>query len=91
MSEMKELVKNQEWQKLRSSLVGTWKTQLEHNVSKLRNFLGNINTTSEDKLRIVMNYLTGSGFRSGRIKSESIQKLRSEISAELQKRKFSKK
>ena len=84
---IKQLVKNQSWQKLRSEMVGTWKTDSNKNVRKLRNWLGPLNSASDDKLRIVMNYLTGSGFRTGKIKSEEIQKLRTQISLELKRRK----
>ncbi len=81
-----QLVKREDWQKLRSSLVGTWKKTPEENVRKLREWLGDLGKTEYSKLRIVMNYLTGSGFRSGKIKHEEIQKLRDEISNEMKKR-----
>jgi hypothetical protein len=84
---MKELVQDPEWQKLRSSFIGTWKTNQTQNCSKLRNYLGNISTCDEKKLRIVMNYLTGSGFRMGKIKHPCIQNLRNDISKELKRRK----
>jgi hypothetical protein len=36
-----------------------------------------------------MNYLTGTGFRTGRIKHPCISKIRASISAEMKRRKFS--
>jgi hypothetical protein len=87
---IKELVKRQDWQKLRSSLVGTWMKNTVQNCSKLRNWLGNVSGTTEDKLRIMMNYLTGSAFRIGIIKHSCISDLRASISAELKKRKYRK-
>ena len=88
MKKMKDLVKRSDWQEVRQSLLGKWKIDPKGSCKKLRLFLGNIKTTEEDKLRIVMNYLTGTGFRTGRIKHPEISKLRSEISAELKRRKF---
>ena len=54
-------------------------------------FLGSLRNTSDEKLRIVMNYLTGTGFRTGRIKHSCISNLRGQISAEIKRRKFAKK
>jgi len=84
---IKELVKDPEWQKVRKSLVGQWKKKPEWCCKQLRKYLGPINKTSIDKLRIVMNYLTGSGFRMGKITHPCITKLRTEVSVEMKKRK----
>lgn len=89
-TKIQDLVKDEEWQKLRSSLVGTWKTNPERNCQLLRNYLGDIQTCSYEKLRIVMNYLTGSGFRMGIIKHSCISKLRLDISTEMKRRKLKK-
>ena len=94
MKDVKEIVKDKEWQKLRKSLLGQWKEKPDWCVQQLRKYLGSIDSTSGDKLRIVLNYLTGTGFRVGTISSRenpSISKLRAEISAELKKRKFQQK
>jgi len=87
---VKEIVKRKDWQSLREKLKGTWTKTPTSNVSKLRKWLGPIRNTSDDKLRIVMNYLTGTGFRTGKIKHESISKLREQISKELKRRKEAK-
>ncbi len=84
---MRDLVKDPDWQKLRQSLVGTWKLTPEQNVRKIRKYLGPIRKTENRKLTIVMNYLTGSGFRIGRIFHPSITKLRKEVSNEIKRRK----
>ena len=84
---MRDLVKDPKWQKLRKSLVGTWKTTPEENIKKIRKYLGPIRRTENKKLTIVMNYLTGSGFRIGKISHPSITKLRKEISDEIKRRK----
>ena len=86
-SKISELVKDPEWQALRSSLVGTWKTYPERNCQLLRNYLDNLSECSIEKLRIVMNYLTGSGFRMGIIKHPCISQLRKDISVEMKRRK----
>lgn len=86
-----ELVKSPEWQKVRKSLLGKWTNEPEWCCQQLRNYLGNITTTSDDKLRIVMNYLTGTAFRIGKIKPPCVIKLRGEISAEMKRRKYSQK
>lgn len=88
MKKIKELVKNKEWQKVRLSLIGKWNTDQKFALNQLKKYLGNINTTSEEKLRIVMNYLTGTGFRTGKIDSKEIRNLRALISAEIRRRKY---
>ena len=84
---MKELVKRKDWQQLRKSMLGTWRQTPVENVQKLRKWLGPLETAEYDKLRIVMNYLTGTGFRTGRITHPEIQRLRDNISLEIQHRK----
>jgi hypothetical protein len=84
---IREIVKDPSWQKVRKRLVGRWKENPQWCVSQLRSYLGPIDEASEDQLRIVMNYLTGSGFRTGRIKHPDIQKLRDDVSKEMKSRK----
>jgi len=82
-----QLVKSPEWQRVRKSLVGTWKKEPEKGVTKLRKFLGGrVSSASDDKLRIVHNYVTGSGFRSGNITHPKITRLREAIVRERKKR-----
>jgi len=80
------LVRSDEWQKVRKSLLGQWKERPEWCCSQLRKYLGSISTTSKDKIKVVMNYLTGTGFRTGRIKHPCISKLRTQLSMERKKR-----
>ena len=87
---MMELVKDEKWQKIRKSLLNQWKIRPQWCCYQLRTYTGSISSTSDDKLRIVMNYLTGSGFRTGNIKPHCVILLRAEISAEMKKRKFKK-
>lgn len=87
---IKDLVKDDEWQAVRKSLLGKWKSEPEKCCSILRKYLGAINKTENKKIRIVMNYLTGSAFRMGKIKHPCIQKIRTELSVEIKKRKAKK-
>ena len=87
---MKDITESDKtWQKLRKSLIGTWKSTPVENVKKLRSYLGNIKTTTNEKLIIILNYLTGTGFRTGRIKHPEITKLRKEVKEEIQRRRES--
>jgi len=81
--DMKELVKDQEWQKIRSSLLHRWMNNRDYCIKKLRYYLGDMKDYK--KLKIVMNYLTGTGFRTGKIQGPEIQKLRNEVSIALRK------
>jgi len=85
---MKDLVNRKDWQDLRKSLVGTWSNNPEESCRKLRSWLGTPSTASEEKLRIMMNYLTGTGFRTGRIKHKCIASLRKEVSVALKNKKI---
>jgi hypothetical protein len=80
------LVKSPEWQKVRQSLVGQWIKKPDWCCSQLRKYLGPISHTSNDKIKVVMNYLIGTGFRTGKIKHPCIQSLRTQLSMERKKR-----
>lgn len=80
------LVKSPEWQAVRKSLLGKWKEKPEWCCAQLRKYLGSISSASNDKIKVVQNYLTGTGFRTGRIKHICITKLRLELSMERKKR-----
>ena len=82
------LVNSAEWQRVRKGLIGQWSKRPEWCCAQLRKYLGPIQRASNDKLDVVMNYLTGTGFRTGRIKHPCIQLLRSRISAERRRRKL---
>ncbi len=82
-----KLVRDSEWQKVRQSLLGQWNKNPIWCCTQLKNYLGDIRTTSKDKIDVVMNYLTGTGFRTGRIKHPCITALRKALSKERQRRK----
>ena len=81
------LVRSDDWQAVRKRLLGQWMQRPEWACSQLRAYLGSTGSASTDKLNVVMNYLTGTGFRTGRIKHSCIQTLRTQISMERKKRK----
>ena len=74
---IRKVVRDDGWQKIRKSFLGTWMKQPEANVKTLRDYLGDF--TEPLKIRRVLNYITGTGFRSGRIKHPSIDLLHKEI------------
>lgn len=82
-----KLVKDAGWQSVRKSLLGQWKEKPDWCCSRLRKYLGAISSTSNDKIKVVQNYLTGTGFRTGRIKHSCITKLRMQLSSERKRRK----
>lgn len=76
---IQDIVKEPSWQKLRQSFVGTWSTpeNKKRNVQALRKWLGDMKDPR--KVRIVLNYLTGSAFRIGIVSSPHIDKLLKEV------------
>lgn len=84
---IKDIVKLDEWQILRESLVGTWKKIPEVNLQRLKDFGGDLNILSNRRLRILQNYLTGSAFRIGKIESDDITSFTNEIRLEVELRK----
>lgn len=81
-----KLVRSEEWQNVRKSLLGQWKEKPTWCCSQLKKYLGSVSSASDDKIRVVQNYLTGTGFRLGKIKHPCVSKLRTELSMERKKR-----
>ena len=79
MRNIKDVVNRPDWQEIRAALVGTWKHEPVVSIGKLRVFLGVIQDAEDEKLRIVHNYLTGSGFRIGMISHDEINRLLDEV------------
>ena len=86
-----KLVNDPKWQSVRKSLLGKWKETPTWCCSQLKRYLGSVSSANNDKIKIVMNYLTGSGFRTGKIKHTCISALRTQMSSEIKKRKAQKK
>jgi hypothetical protein len=74
---IKEIVNEPAWQKLRSSLVGSWKLTPLKNLFKLRVYLQAFE--NELGFRRVHNYLTGTAFRSKLITHQLIDELLEEV------------
>lgn len=77
MEDIRKVVDLPEWQALRKQLVGTWKVSPVENVQKLRKFGDDL--SDPRKVRILLNYLTGSGFRIGIISHPDITIFREEV------------
>ena len=80
------LVRSDQWQAVRKSLLGQWKERPTWCCAQLRRYLGSVSSASKDKIKVVMNYLTGSGFRTGKIKHPCVTNLRTQMSMERKKR-----
>lgn len=84
-----EIVKREDWQKIRKGFLGRWKKEPKKCLKELKDWVGNIKETECEKLRIAYNYLTGTGFRIGVIGTEKfIKDYRKEISEELKYRRY---
>jgi hypothetical protein len=85
-----KLVRSQQWQSVRKKLLGQWKERPSWCCAQLRSYLGSVSSASNDKIKVVQNYLVGSGFRMGKIKHPCITKLRTQLSMERKKRRAKK-
>lgn len=86
----KKVVDLPEWQEIRVSLLGKWKLDPIGNLNKLKKFLGPITTTTNRKIRIIHNYITGSGFRLGIIKFPELEKFQNDVRNEVARRRENK-
>jgi hypothetical protein len=84
MTAIQKLVKNKEWQALRESFLGRWKKEPEALVQELRDYLGPLNEAPTEKIKIVLNYLTGTGFRLGKIAHRQISIFRWDLRDEME-------
>lgn len=74
---IKVVVAEPGWQEIRHKLVGTWKDTPDENIKLLEDWLED----GSDPIRVrqVLNYLTGSGFRIGIITHPEIDRLRDKV------------
>lgn len=72
--DIKIVVADPEWQKIRSDLKGSWKSNMVGNIKILRDYVGDL--SDPFKVRRVLNYVTGSAFRMGIIQSDHLDKFR---------------
>jgi len=80
---IQKIVDDKDWQKLRESFLGTWKKTPKENVKKLREYLKSGSGSEELRYVRVYNYVTGTVFRSGIIKSVEVTKLKKEVVGKL--------
>lgn len=85
-----KLVTSPEWINVREKLKGTWKQKPGWACLQLVKYLGPFSSASNDKIKIVYNYVRGTGFRTGMIKHPCIEKLKIQLSSEIEKRKSKK-
>ena len=78
--DIREIVNDNEWQSLRESFLGTWKSSLKENVEKLRKYL---EIGEEYRYVRVYNYLTGTAFRLGVIRGIEVDQLKEEVKRRL--------
>lgn len=78
--DIRQVVNDKTWQKIREDFVGTWKETPAKNVKRLRQYLGK-KPWNPMRVRRVLNYLTGSAFRIGRISHPDITALLTSIRA----------
>jgi hypothetical protein len=77
MKTIQEVVNDPEWQALRLSLLRRWRNFPTECLEDLRQYGGDL--SDPDKVRRLLNYLTGSGFRTGKINSPAIEAYRETV------------
>lgn len=77
---IKKVVDDPEWQKLRLWLKGKWVLHGPECVKRLRDYFEK-DKNNPWRVRRVLNYVTCSGFRTGAIKETSVDSLRDEVRA----------
>jgi len=77
--DIRVIVAQPEWQQIRHDFVGTWKDKanIQANINRLKNWLGD--GKDPIKVRQILNYLTGSGFRIGIISDPAIDIFRDKV------------
>ncbi|MEM4067859.1 MAG: hypothetical protein QXV17_13475 [Candidatus Micrarchaeaceae archaeon] len=88
-TDIRDLVQDPLWQKLRKSFLGTWTVDCAENAFILEKFLEKFNDTPQfpKYCRIVYNYLTGSYFRINDYKiCKEVKILRKRVAASAKQR-----
>lgn len=84
--EVVKLVQREDWQKVRKSLLGKWKTDPEGNIRSLKKWLGPVTKATTNELRIMKNYIDA--LARGGIKVPSILPFKKQVEKELAKRRM---
>lgn len=77
--DIRTVVADEEWQAVRTSLLGRWKAEPAPCLAALEAYAGDLSDPA--RVRRVLNYLTGSGFRSGTLKPPGRARLLAELRA----------
>lgn len=77
LADIRALVAMPEWRALRDGLAGGWKRDPAGNAALLRTFVGD--GTDGRRVRVVLAYLAGTAFRSGRLSHPEIGRLLDEV------------
>lgn len=85
-----QIVKDPKWQIIRTNLLGRWAKDPVYCCNLLSRWIGSIKSAEDSQLAILANYLTGTGFRTGRIVHPCISSLRTRTFQEIKERKLKK-
>lgn len=85
---IREIVKDPKWQAIRRSLMGQWMKNPVGCCNKLRSYITPIHSATNDQLRIILNYTTGTAFRIGKIKHPCIDQIKKDVSMHIGIRKI---
>lgn len=77
--DIRVIVAQPEWQQIRHDFIGTWKNKekIPSNIKRLEAWLGD--GSDPIKVRQILNYVTGSGFRIGIISDPKISQFRNYV------------
>jgi hypothetical protein len=81
------LSKDTDWIVIRKKMMNKWMCKPDWCCLKIRRFLGSIQYSSIEKLKIVSSYFYMSGFRSGAIDYPCVVRLKQEVFNEIKSRK----
>jgi len=82
-----DINKDLDWQLLRKTLMNKWICKPDWCCLKLRRYLGKLEYTALNKLKIVNGYLSSSGFRPGAINYPCVVNFKQEVFNEVKSRK----
>lgn len=79
--------KDSDWYDIRKSMLNKWMCKPDWCCLQIRRFLGYTKSASNIRLKLVSEYLSCSGFRTGAINYQCVIKLKSDIFNEIKNRK----
>ena len=82
-----DISKDSDWQFLRKKIMNKWICKPDWCCLQIRRYLGKVEYSDLNKLKIVSGYLSSSGFRPGAINYPCVVNLKQEIYNEVKSRK----